>query len=288
MKELILNADDFGLTRGVNEGIICAHREGILTSTTLMANGPAFDDAVERAGANPKLGIGCHVVLVGGRAVAPPKEIPSLVNPAGYLPDSLGAFVARLSLGMIVVKEIEREIRAQIERIRTAGIEPTHLDTHKHTHVHPRVMEALGRVAQELGVTRVRKPFETLRDSWEACREDGSIFSKQLVAAAAVRATSRCFATLARRFGLRSPDYFLGLAMTGKLEAASLQRLIERLSDGRTEIMLHPGKCDDELRQTGTRLREERQRELDGLLDAEVESAVTQNGVRLISYRELN
>ena len=152
MKELILNADDFGYTTGVNEGIVRAHRDGILTSATLMANGPAFDDAVARAKANPALGIGCHLVLTGGFSVAPKEEISSLADAQGRLPLSLGALVARVSVGSVRTKEIERELRAQLEKIRRAGIELTHVDTHKHTHVHPRVMGAVGRVAREFGI----------------------------------------------------------------------------------------------------------------------------------------
>ena len=101
MKQLILNADDFGMTHGVNEGIMRAHREGILTSTTLMANGLAFADAVKKAAENPKLGVGCHLVLVGGKPVAPAGEVPSLVDSKGNLPDSLPEFVARVTAGMI-------------------------------------------------------------------------------------------------------------------------------------------------------------------------------------------
>src|SRR5271167_2252762 len=111
MKELILNADDFGYTTGVNEGIVRAHRDGILTSATLMANGPAFEDAVERAKSNPKLGVGCHLVLTGGFSVAPKEEIPSLADSEGRLPLSLGNLVARVSTGSIRTKEIERELR---------------------------------------------------------------------------------------------------------------------------------------------------------------------------------
>src|ERR1700693_16618 len=160
MKQLILNADDFGMTRGVNEGIIRAHRDGILTSATLMANGPEFDDAVASAKLNPGLGVGCHLVLVAGPAVAPKGKISSLADENGNLPESLGLFVARLTAGLIRTKAIEREMRAQIEKIRAAGIEPTHLDTHKHNHAYPKVMESLARVGKALGITRVRKPME--------------------------------------------------------------------------------------------------------------------------------
>src|SRR5580704_17015807 len=225
MKQLILNADDFGLTRGVNEGIIQSHRNGILTSATLMACGPAFDHAVELAKLNPRLGVGCHLVLVGGRAIAPLEEIPSLVSKDANLHDSLGSFVTRLSTGMIRPKEIQRELRAQILKIRAAGIEPTHLDTHKHTHAHPAVMEAIGRVATEFGITRVRKPMEDLQDSWSSTRGESGI-SIELMAAAAARAATPLFHSVARRYGLLSPDHFLGLAMTGHLGPEALGRLI--------------------------------------------------------------
>src|ERR1017187_462604 len=288
MKELILNADDFGYTRGVNEGIIRAHRDGILTSATLMANGAAFDDAVERAKANSTLGIGCHLVLTGGFAVAPREEIPSLADPDGCLPKSLGNLVARVSSGRVRTEEIERELRAQIEKIRRAGIEPSHLDTHKHTHVHPRVMNALGRVAREFGITRVRNPVENLRDSWRTARSEGAPVISNMSAAAAVRAVAFKFIAISRKYGLHSPDSFLGLAITDRLSGPALCRLIDTLPEGQTEIMLHPGICDAELARTGSRLQQQRQTEMEGLLAPEARCAVTEGGIRLISYRELN
>jgi chitin disaccharide deacetylase len=288
MKQLILNADDFGLTRGVNEGIIRAHRDGILTSATLMACGDAFANAVDLAKANPRLGIGCHLVLVGGIAVAPLDEIPTLADKGGRLPESLGAFVTRLSSGRIRMKEIERELRAQIQKIRDAGIEPTHLDTHKHTHAHPAVMEALGRVAQEFGITRVRKPMEDLRDSWESSRGEGSVISKELFAAAAARAAAPLFHSVARKYGLRSPDYFLGLAMTGHLGPQALRRMIGRVREGSSEIMVHPGICDSDLQKLETRLLQQRSAEMEALVDPAVKSAVEERGIRLITYGDLN
>lgn len=288
MKKLILNADDFGMTRGVNEGIVRAHRQGILTSTTLMANGEAFDDAVERAGANPELGVGCHLVLVGGKCVAPRESVASLADADGTLPDSLPLFVARISSGMIRGEEIERELRAQIEKIRGAGIEPTHLDTHKHTHAHPRVMEILGKVSKECRITRVRKPIEELHDSWQTSRAGGQGISLQILAAGAVRTIAPQFRTIANKYGLLSPDHFLGLATTGRLGAARLRGMIGTVREGTTEIMLHPGIRDADLARSGSRLQKHREDEMQGLLDPGVHSAVTERGIRLISYRELN
>jgi hopanoid biosynthesis associated protein HpnK len=283
MKQLILNADDFGLTPGVNRGIIRAHQEGILTSTTLMATAPAFDDAVELARANAKLGVGCHLVLVGGRAVTPYAEIPSLAAPDGNLPASLAVFATNVSRGRIRAQEIGRELRAQIDKIRSAGINPSHLDTHKHTHAHPVVMEELARAARDSGILRVRKPVEHLADSWRSAG-----LSKGIGAAALVRTIARGFAEIAREFGLLSPDNFLGLAMTGQLGPEALRRMISALPEGRTEIMLHPGFCDEDLARTGSRLQQQRQLELDGLVDPEVKHMIAKEGIQLISYCGLN
>ncbi|HTZ73225.1 MAG TPA: ChbG/HpnK family deacetylase [Candidatus Aquilonibacter sp.] len=281
-KRLILNADDFGLTKGVDDGIIRAHRDGILTSATLMANGDAFDHAVELALANPTLGVGCHLVLVGGKCVAPAEDVPTLADADGYLAKSLGEFIARVSMYKVRRSHLEIELRAQIEKIIGAGISPTHFDTHKHTHAHPQVLDALGRVAREFGITRVRKPIEKLRDTWSRLAP-----SRQRLAASAARATGRKFVALCEKYGLRYPDHFLGLASTGSLSPAALRGLIRTLADGQTEIMLHPGVCDADLAQTGSRLQGERELEMQALLDPAVKEAVSARGIELISYREL-
>ncbi|MGH9736887.1 MAG: carbohydrate deacetylase [Candidatus Acidiferrales bacterium] len=288
MKALILNADDFGLTPGVNEGIVRAHREGILTSTTLMANAPAFDDAVRRARENPSLGVGVHLVLIGGSPVAPPEEVPSLVDDNGRLPQSLPSFVARVTSGAIRREHIEKELQAQIGKIRSAGIEPTHVDSHKHTHAHPRVMNSVASMASGCSITRIRKPFEELRDSWNSTEGERGSAMAQLAASAAARIASRSFIAICRRYGLRSPDRFLGLARTGSISASVLRGLIDTVADGTTEIMLHPGICDSDLRETGSRLQMQRQVELDALVAAQVKEIVSERGIRLITYREVN
>jgi hopanoid biosynthesis associated protein HpnK len=288
MKQLILNADDFGMTRGVNDGIIRGHREGILTSTTLMANGLAFDHAAKKAAENPNLGIGCHLVLVGGKPVAAPEEVPSLLDSEGNLPDSLALFVARVTAGMIKTDDIERELTAQIQKIRNAGIVPSHVDSHKHTHAHPWVMEVVGKVAQRFGITKIRRPVENLRDSWDTSRGEVPSVSGQIVAAGAVRVVASRFGAIAEKYQLTCPDHFLGLAMTGQLGPAALGRMAESVEEGTTEIMLHPGICDADLAASGSRLQHQRQDELDGLLDGGVRAAFLQRGIHFISYRELN
>ena len=224
-----------------------------------------------------------------GFSVAPKQEIPSLADREGRLPDTLAALVARVSVGSVRTKEMEIELRAQLEKIRRAGIELTHVDTHKHTHVHPRVMAAVGRVAREFGISRVRNPIENLRDSWRMARSENAGLLQNMAAALAVRARSgHGFNRSRGNYGLRSPDHFLGLAATGHLSSAALCRLIDTVPEGRTEIMLHPGILDADLVKSGSRLQQQRQTELDGLLATESRRAVERNGIRLISYRELN
>ncbi|HXW57229.1 MAG TPA: ChbG/HpnK family deacetylase [Candidatus Cybelea sp.] len=288
MKKVILNADDFGLTSGVNEGIIRAHRNGILTSTTVMANGEAFAGAAEQARLNASLGVGVHLVLIGGHAVARREEIASLVDQNGELPRSLGVFVARVTAGLIHPEHIERELRAQIEKVRAAGIEPTHVDSHKHTHAHPRVMESVARVASECRIKRIRKPFEALRDSWSLSQIGGVGAVTQLAGALAAQISVSSFESISRKYGLRSPDRFLGLAVTGQINRTRLHRMIETLSEGFTEIMLHPGICDDELRRTGSRLQMHRQTEMEALLDPSIKGMLVEQGVQLATYGELD
>jgi len=287
MRDLILNGDDFGLTSGVNQGIIQAHREGILTSATLMANGPEFEDAVALARQNASLGVGVHLVLIGGRPVTPPEQVASLLDGEGNLPRSLPALVARVTAGLIRAEHMEKELRAQIERVRAAGIEPTHLDTHKHTHAHPRVMESVARVARDCGIARIRRPFENLRDSWNFARGQRVASATQLASAAAARLASGPFDAICRRYGLRTPGRFLGLALTGRISAAVLRAMIDTVSEGSTEIMLHPAICDPELAQTGSRLQMQRQTELAALLAAEPRHTLAQRDIRLITYREV-
>lgn len=285
--DLIVNGDDFGLTRGVNAGIIQAFREGILTSATLMANGPAFDDAVELARANPQLGVGIHLCLVSGPAVASAKDIPALADRDGQLPKTLFVLLTRLSGGWIPTRQIEREFRAQIQRVLDAGIRPSHLDTHKHTHTHPRVMEALGRVANEFGIRNVRKPFEDFRTALGS-HTDGHTNTRQVISAVAAGTAAPLFRLLVRSYGLRTPDHFFGLTTTGRLSSKELLQVLELLPPGTSELMCHPGVCDEELEKYPTRLKRERQIELEALTDPDVRRAAEKRGIRLICYEELN
>jgi chitin disaccharide deacetylase len=288
MKTLIVNADDFGLTPGVNEGILRAFREGILTSTTIMANAPAFEDAVARTLERPDIDVGCHLVLVGGKSVAPPDEIPSLAKRNGDLPNTLFELVCRLWGGLVQEADIEREFRAQIERVIAAGITPSHLDTHKHTHANPAVMNALFRVAAEYKILRVRMPFENASMRDKASPPTGSGTITQRILASAVGMTAPAFRRGLKEYNLRAPQHFFGVVLTGHMESAALKRLIETLPEGTSEIMCHPGMCDAELEQSSTRLKKQREVELDALTDPEILQAIEEQKVQLVPYRELN
>lgn len=256
-----MNADDFGFTRDVNDGIVEAHRHGILTSTTLMANGDEFDHAVALAHGNPTLDIGCHLILIGGEALT-----------GGPLPSGFPELFQRLARGKL---DIYPEFAAQVRKIRAAGLSPTHLDTHKHTHLLPVVLRALARVSREFGIPWVRRPFD-----FEPSGKPGAT---RVLASLAMRTQWGHFEkTLA---GCRITDRFMGFALTGQIGPDDLEQTLRRVPEGFTEFMCHPGFCTAELRATNTRLKESRQRELDALLSPKVRHVVEERGILLSGFQ---
>jgi predicted glycoside hydrolase/deacetylase ChbG (UPF0249 family) len=278
---LIVNADDFGLTAGVNRAVAELAAFPALTSATLMANGVAFDDATRQAASQSTLGVGCHVVLVDGTPIAPAAQIPTLLTPNGHLRDSLIQFIADLQLGRILEAEIEAEATAQIRRVQAAGITVTHVDTHKHTHLFPRVARPLLRAARACGVPAIRNPFE---QSWSASLTRGSLVRRLEVAA--LRNFQDRFHILRRAAGLRCPDGSIGVSATGSLDATSLQRLLDAAPDGTWELVCHPGYNDADLDKVRTRLRNTRDIEREALQQL-IPAAATAGRVELISFRDL-
>ena len=179
MRRLLVNADDFGLSPGVNRGILAAFRDGILTSTTMLVNLPCFDDAVSLAVANPGLPVGIHLSLLWGSPVSDPATVPSLVERNGLFPRSLAVLVRRYFLGGLQLDQVRTEFRAQIERFKRAGLTPTHVDTHKHVHCLPGVLDALADVAKELSIQRVaedkvRVELYCIADGYQSARGIGA------------------------------------------------------------------------------------------------------------------
>ena len=277
MIRLIVNADDFGLTTGVNRAVEELAARGALSSATLMANGAAFAHAATIKGPS----VGCHVVLVDGSPLSPASSVQSLLGPDGRLRDSLLQFVADLQRGKIREAEIEAEAAAQIHRVQAAGIQVSHVDTHKHTHLFPRVARPLLRAAVLCGVGAIRNPFE---DAWSARLTRGSIVRKLEVAA--LRSFQRRFHQLRQAAGLQCPDGSIGVSATGSLDAEALQRLLDTAPDGTWELVCHPGYNDTELDAVKTRLRGTRDVERLALMDL-IPTAVASGRVKLITFRDL-
>ena len=261
-----MNADDFGFTPDVNQGIVEAHRRGILTATTLMANGDAFEDATRLARETPALDIGCHLVLIGGRSLVSGKALPATV------PRLVGALARR------EIRPYE-ELRAQVIRIEDAGLRPSHLDTHKHTHLAPPVLDAVARLGEEFEIRWVRRPFDFPLNAMKGMVPP----FKRLTSDALGLLGSRFHRVLARH-GCRTTDHFAGFQITGRFRTAELVRLIGMLPDGSTELMVHPGRCGEALEAARTRLKESRERELEALVSAEAREAVERAGVELVAY----
>ena len=265
MRRLVVNADDFGFTEDVNEGILRSHLDGIVRSASLMANGAAFEDAVRIARRHPGLGVGCHLTLVQGE---------SLSQPGIRLPSSLRSLLASPP----TFAEARREFQAQADRITRSGIVPSHLDTHKHVHLVPSVLDAALAVAQRLGVGWIRKPFDApfgLSPGLRACL------------AMALRPWRIPFEDRLRKAGCRTADYFAGFVATGRLDAFWLARLLRRLPQGVGELVCHPGICGPQLLAAETRLKASREVELKALCSSRARRAVSEAGIELVSYREL-
>ena len=267
-KRLVVNADDFGFTPDVNRGILAAHRHGILTATTLMSNGDAFDDAVRLARETPTLDVGCHLVLISGRSLLPPyAPLPATA------PQLLRALAARQI-------RVYDELAAQVRKTQAAGLKPTHLDTHKHTHLAPPVLDALARIADEFDSRWVRRPFDIPLTS------DAPLLRR--AASAALHLLRGRFHRVLERHHCRATDHFAGFQITGRFRAPELAHLIRQLPPGVTEFMCHPGYCGEDLRHARTRLKESRERELEALMASEVRAALVEAEVDLVNYRMLN
>jgi chitin disaccharide deacetylase len=259
---LILNADDFGLTPGVNRSILELNRAGALTSATLMATARHASEAAAGASGFPGLGVGCHVVLVDGAPVLPRDAISGLALRSGGFRPTLGGFVRDLMRGSIPEAEIELEAVAQIRRIQAAGVHVTHLDTHKHTHMFPRVLRPLLRAALQCGVPAIRNPFEP---DWALkATPDAPVIRRLLVRL--LRAQRRPFLRLVENAGIATTDGAIGVLATGTLNAGTLKALLSAMPAGTWELVCHPGYFDGDLNDVRTRLRDSRAVEHGALL----------------------
>ncbi|MFY9681733.1 MAG: ChbG/HpnK family deacetylase [Candidatus Sulfotelmatobacter sp.] len=290
MRRLIVNADDFGFTAGINRAIVEAHTRGIVTSSTLMANGRAFEEAARLAASVPRLSVGCHVVLIDGVPVLDAERLPSIATSNSSGPafrDGLNSFAARALAGRLNPHEIEIEVSAQIGKLQSAGVSVTHVDTHKHTHLFPAVLRPLLRAARACGVRAIRNPFgpsKPLKSSALLARP--SLWTRY--------AEVRILRTLAAKFhdaakweGFVTPDGTLGIVVTGALDEKLFRSIAAIIPEGTWEFVCHPGYNDADLASARTRLRQSRETELRVLTMPEVRQLLSDEGIDLISYRDL-
>jgi len=290
MKNLIVNADDLGWTTGVNRGIAEAHRGGIVTSTSLLANGPAFDDGVNVSRALPAVGIGVHLNLSDGAPVNGQRAVPSLVNEQGNFCCGPEQVLLKLARRKLKLTEVEREWEEQIEKIRAAGISPTHLDGHKHVHMLPGLFPIALKLAKKFGIASIRISSEasSLRSALSGkSRRDAGVKLKQGMQARALKMLSGVARKLADKAGNEAADFFCGVAQTGVLSRDGVLDLLESLPEGTTELMCHPGYVDEELAASDTRLQASRETELAILTDTSVRKSVASHGIRLINYSQI-
>ena len=293
MKQLIVNADDLGYTRGVNRAIVEACRSGVVTSTSLLANGAAFEDAVEIARAEPRLDVGCHLNFVEGKPVAPPERIPHLVGADGRFLKAW-KFAARLLRRAVPEDEIEREASAQIEKLLAAGLRPSHVDTHKHTHVHPAVARAVARAARRYDIRWIRRPFENLLPRSAQRKTHGTKnmpwlpLSIKRVAVGSLNWLAPAFERRMATMGMAMPDYFTGVLLTGRLTRQAFAETLADLPSGVTEVMCHPGYCDAELRESSTWLHEEREVERETVSDGAWRAQAKELGIVLTAFGGLS
>jgi len=278
---LIINADDFGLTAGVNRGILEGHQDGVVSSTTVMACSQRFQDAAALPRCAPRLSVGCHVVLVDGHSALNPSQIPTLMGGSdGCFQEKLLTFACLAATGKLDAGQIEAEATAQIQKLQSEGIAVSHLDSHKHTHIFPVVLRGMLRAAQNCGIRAIRNPFEPL--VFASVRHWKRQFQLRLLNR--FRAGFR--AALANA-GVVTPDGCIGIAATGGVTLDTFERLIAGLPEGTWEFVSHPGHNDSDLDKVKTRLRDSREKELAILTTPSVKDLLRREGIDLISYREL-
>lgn len=282
MKQLIVNADDFGLHEEINRGIIKGHREGFITSTSLMVGAPAWEGAVELAQANQGLGVGVHLTLVGGvKPVLPAERVASLVDEQGLFLPSYVEFAKRYYTGGVKAEELELELRAQLERALATSLNITHIDSHQHTHVLPGVNSLVLKLGIEYNIRRVRIPWESVSFEGGFKAGLGRKIGRNGLSFCAALAKSR-----AKGLGYAYPDHFFGMLAGGNLNPQLISNIINSLPHGISEIMTHPGLNKAELGRLFT-WNYHWEDELAAYLDPENQALLQKQQIKLINFGDI-
>ena len=276
---LIVNADDFGLSEEINEGILQAHTKGIVTSTSLMPTGAAFCHAVNLASMTPSLDVGIHLTLVEETPLSPPQSIPSLVNDHGRFHPHAGDFLKRYLRGKISRREVRNELESQVRKVKDSGLQISHLDSHQHLHALPGIWDIVQSLAAQFDIAAVRYPRESV-SSYMLSDYDRWPRLAQLCAL-------NFFCALVNRRGPTSPDHFVGFFYGGHLSREHLENVIRHLPGGGVcEMMCHPGLAVSAEGYSHWQYRW--QDELDALTDPRVKALLLENAIDLISYQDLH
>jgi hopanoid biosynthesis associated protein HpnK len=271
IRRLIVNADDFGLSHSVNEAVVRAHREGILTSASLMVNEAGFDEAVKLAKENPKLGVGLHVSLLHGHSALPPKKIPGLVNARREFSNSPVKAGMKYFFDDGLREPLQAEIRAQFEKFRSTGLPLDHVNGHLHLHLHPVIFKILMDEAETFGIRHMRLTRDCLARSRRMSR--GYLFYRVSHAAIFERLSSRARGPL-RQKGIRHAQITFGLLQDGRVNEEYILKLLPELPDGDSELYSHPSL--DKFRH-----------EFDALISPRVREQIWKLGIQLIRYQDL-
>ena len=277
MKQIILNADDFGRHAQINHAVERGVRDGVLRSATIMPGGAAFDDAAALARRTPALGVGIHLTLVNGNPVLPPSEIPSLVTEAGVFVDDHTALTVRVLRGSVNLAEVRAELAAQLRRVEAAGIHPTHADSHQHMHVLPGVIGIALDLCKEAQIPAMRAPRAPL-----FAGNFGGI--GQLIGRAGLSVLAHRAAAKAKARGIRVPDHFAGIVAGEAVDTAMLARIAANLKEGTTEVMLHPG-TDNTVLIRDCLWEHDFEAELAAVCAPTVRTALTAAGAEIANFR---
>ena len=270
-RRLIVNADDFGRSASINQAVIRAHREGILTTASLMVNEPACEEAVALARENPTLGVGLHLTLLCGHSALPPAEVPGLVNPNGEFSNNPAGAGFRYFFQRSLREPLRREIHAQFQKFRATRLPLDHVNGHLHLHLHPTVFRILMADASQLGIKRLRLTFDPFRLNLRAA--SGHLAYRALHVAIFHSLSARARPALAQR-GIRNTEAVFGLLQNARVDEAYITRLLPQLPAGDSELYSHPSL-------------DEFKNEFDALISPGVQDQVKQLGIKLIRYQDL-
>jgi len=270
-RRLIVNADDFGRTGGINQAVIRAHREGILTSASLMVNEPAADEAVALARGNPRLGVGLHLTFLFGHSALPRERIPGLVNARREFGANPAGAGWRWFFQRDLREQLRAEMRAQFGKFRATGLPLDHVNGHLHLHLHPTLFGILMEDAAQLGLERVRLTFDPF---WLNLRLASGHWWYRLAHAVLFHLLAARARPVLRRRALRHTRAVFGLLQHGRVDEAYVSRLLPRLPAGDSELYSHPSL-------------EESKHELAALISPRVRRQVEQLGIKLIRYQDL-